>query len=704
MSNPAEPDTTTTKILPSQIQMAWDRGHNSVNVPDGVDYLSSPYLKGSMLHFWFDVGQRYAMVCARNKELVAGITSALSAPCDMLLFCFCCLDQHVDEPHGEWTNPPHRSHQCQRCQWVWRQADFPTNGVRTIGTQGENDMSPHPMRVSLSIEETWQAGHDAVTAVEGGGIIMAECQHVEGSELHKWFIRGAQHRARVIENRRQGEELTICRKDFCTQAGDLLTAKRDLAVTVGRLRLLEGELLAVPKMVARIEELETALVESNKSRDALDAEEVESSLKLVTIRQSLAQWAVSGEGPCLTAERAAKELEKFDWLRGSHRRLLRAVGNVELWKTRLAANSCLTAATRLAEAEGKLRAAVARATDVSAKYDDQKPDADDRTIHNAASGLPKTRTPAMVVAWDFAVDSARRHRPTYLVEPFIPHGWVIDAIMRAMDHVRQATACPMGETGGCDNPACVTYYSKNPPACPMRSPAEVTRDHYKPSFEPIFCPLGDNCKNEKCVRYNAAKSAYTVRLLRFLDQSVQNGDLSEREVASLLGVQIIEARRLRQESWGSRAEPDSPASPGYYKVGGFELSDVVEALGLGFHLGNVLKYLWRAGRKDPARVVEDLEKAIVYIQRYIKMHSTSEKLTNFVGVLRPEDHIMIRYEPGTEVTHVPSGKRCAVESYKVNSPAPGKFEASYRLLQSGWMKGTEIRAHFENVPESDITV
>jgi hypothetical protein len=49
--------------------------------------------------------------------------------------------QHIDEPqpHKDWTNPPHRSHECQHCGTVWRPADVPTNGVRRIATKGKRD-------------------------------------------------------------------------------------------------------------------------------------------------------------------------------------------------------------------------------------------------------------------------------------------------------------------------------------------------------------------------------------------------------------------------------------------------------------------------------------------------------------------------------------------------------------------------------------
>lgn len=51
----------------------------------------------------------------------------------------------------------------------------------------------------------------------------------------------------------------------------------------------------------------------------------------------------------------------------------------------------------------------------------------------------------------------------------------------------------------------------------------------------------------------------------------------------------------------------------------YETIKVIEAWNLGFHLGNSVKYLSRAGKKDPNRTIEDLEKAIWYIQKKIAL-------------------------------------------------------------------------------------
>ena len=45
--------------------------------------------------------------------------------------------------------------------------------------------------------------------------------------------------------------------------------------------------------------------------------------------------------------------------------------------------------------------------------------------------------------------------------------------------------------------------------------------------------------------------------------------------------------------------------------------DAIEAWGLGFCLGNAIKYIARAGKKDPAKTLEDLRKARWYLEREI---------------------------------------------------------------------------------------
>lgn len=64
--------------------------------------------------------------------------------------------------------------------------------------------------------------------------------------------------------------------------------------------------------------------------------------------------------------------------------------------------------------------------------------------------------------------------------------------------------------------------------------------------------------------------------------------------------------------------------PPHYANGKIEPIDFIEDKGLNFNLGNVIKYVARAGRKKSqgksleAKALEDLKKARFYIDREIK--------------------------------------------------------------------------------------
>lgn len=58
--------------------------------------------------------------------------------------------------------------------------------------------------------------------------------------------------------------------------------------------------------------------------------------------------------------------------------------------------------------------------------------------------------------------------------------------------------------------------------------------------------------------------------------------------------------------------------PAHYTDGKIEVIDFIEDKKLGFCLGNAVKYISRAGKKDPEKEVEDLQKAAWYVNRRIK--------------------------------------------------------------------------------------
>lgn len=63
---------------------------------------------------------------------------------------------------------------------------------------------------------------------------------------------------------------------------------------------------------------------------------------------------------------------------------------------------------------------------------------------------------------------------------------------------------------------------------------------------------------------------------------------------------------------------DPVNNPAHYTDGGIETIDFIEAKRLGYHLGNVVKYISRASKKGTNTGLEDLRKAQWYLARAIE--------------------------------------------------------------------------------------
>ena len=59
--------------------------------------------------------------------------------------------------------------------------------------------------------------------------------------------------------------------------------------------------------------------------------------------------------------------------------------------------------------------------------------------------------------------------------------------------------------------------------------------------------------------------------------------------------------------------------PSHYTTGKIEVIDYIDDKHFTYCLGNACKYISRAGHKDPAKKIEDLEKAVWYINHQIKL-------------------------------------------------------------------------------------
>ncbi len=66
-------------------------------------------------------------------------------------------------------------------------------------------------------------------------------------------------------------------------------------------------------------------------------------------------------------------------------------------------------------------------------------------------------------------------------------------------------------------------------------------------------------------------------------------------------------------------ENDLINHPAHYCDGGIETLDYILAKRMDFLIGQVCKYISRAGKKDPEKELEDLRKARFYLDRKIKI-------------------------------------------------------------------------------------
>lgn len=68
--------------------------------------------------------------------------------------------------------------------------------------------------------------------------------------------------------------------------------------------------------------------------------------------------------------------------------------------------------------------------------------------------------------------------------------------------------------------------------------------------------------------------------------------------------------------------------PAHYTSGKIECIDFITDKKLNFARGNAVKYIVRAGMKDPAKEIEDLRKAVFYINYEIKCLEENQADTN----------------------------------------------------------------------------
>ena len=129
-------------------------------------------------------------------------------------------------------------------------------------------------------------------------------------------------------------------------------------------------------------------------------------------------------------------------------------------------------------------------------------------------------------------------------------------------------------------------------------------------------------KNE--IRLIVSKGTYVVDTVVYM--ATANLDVSEREARDTLAELTLDGELKIKDDWTvvrvdkkpeQKEDFDPVNKPKHYASGKIQPIEAIEDWGLGYNLGNCVKYLSRAGKKDKSKEKEDLQKALFYLSREI---------------------------------------------------------------------------------------
>lgn len=135
----------------------------------------------------------------------------------------------------------------------------------------------------------------------------------------------------------------------------------------------------------------------------------------------------------------------------------------------------------------------------------------------------------------------------------------------------------------------------------------------RPGRPPKYCP--------ECVTKYSKKPK--VETLKKVSHELQKEEVAKQEIIATI-TKHIEAKPATRSTVTTAVKPakvsteehDVVNHPSHYTRGNIEVIDFIEDQQLPYHLGNVVKYVARAGFKGDK--VEDLKKAQWYLNRYIR--------------------------------------------------------------------------------------
>ena len=93
----------------------------------------------------------------------------------------------------------------------------------------------------------------------------------------------------------------------------------------------------------------------------------------------------------------------------------------------------------------------------------------------------------------------------------------------------------------------------------------------------------------------------------------------DKVAAFMMSADALKMMDMEKVADAAFPKRDNVHSPSHYNTGKIEVIEFIEDQKLDVHRGSAVKYVCRAGRKDASKEVEDLQKAIWYLERKVEL-------------------------------------------------------------------------------------
>ena len=133
------------------------------------------------------------------------------------------------------------------------------------------------------------------------------------------------------------------------------------------------------------------------------------------------------------------------------------------------------------------------------------------------------------------------------------------------------------------------------------------------------CIIGENyITDEECLNFTTAPEEVLDDAIKLILDNTHDVEEVRRISELYKAIKLIQESEELDKAHNTDKLVDNVNHPSHYTDGKIEVIDFIEDKQLNFNRGNAIKYISRAGKKDKSKEVEDLQKAVFYINREIK--------------------------------------------------------------------------------------